>query len=579
MSLLLFSQAILHFNNTPILAMLGILVFLPAATSKVLYTGLSSQRAVLLRPALLILFMSLVLFFEYRLTVNGLVFGILATGILGIIKTITSIVLEHTTEQSGQSSLSTLILCIISSGISAIVFEDTQSALAWFSQAHSPAFLVFLTNFIATTTTFTLGGHVVAYLPSDAASWTGYQRPAIIWPLLCFVGIVLVGTTQAGLTIVDPLQAIFFILAVFSVLDVDYLHLGRQFIASAGQPTRMATALSPLVPFGDHSHPPVYQPVEVDDDEAEDTNPSNGRLSLLQQPTAPSSRSLKALTILTILLWTMSIYRLIIPSAASTRSTPHLDLTYKPESSLDIVISMYSEPLPSLTSTLNLLLSLPSLTLLRPRLFIYTKNYHADLDAISNAVPAPLSPASITLKPNIGRESESYLHHILSHWDTLGNHTLFLQAETHNPRELRPRIRDFFGKDTGFLPLGFAGYSCPCESEICADRFWSDNSGVVRDTFLKASQQSTCPKGKRISLSYKGQFIASAARIRGTEKAVYEELYNAFGDEESWVHKEPYLQGRKEEMSAPVFGFTVERMWNALLQCSEDEVVRGCPMF
>ncbi|KAF2219309.1 hypothetical protein BDZ85DRAFT_206138 [Elsinoe ampelina] len=330
-----------------------------------------------------------------------------------------------------------------------------------------------------------------------------------------------------------------------------------------------------------HSQPPIYQPVQPndndDDEEEEDPNPTAGRLSLLQQPTTPTSRSLKVLTILTTLLWLLSLSLILFPTTPPPRTRPNLDLTYKPESSLDIVISMYSEPLPQLTSTLSLLLSLPTLTLLRPRLFIYTKNYHADLDAIANSIPAPLSPASITLKPNIGRESETYLHHILSHWDTLGNHTLFLQAETHNPRELRPRIRDYFGKDTGFLPLGFAGYTCPCAAKTCGDRFWSDASGVVQSTYLKASRRETCPTDAGVLLSYKGQFVASAARIRGTERGVYEELYGLFGDEESWVHKEPYLAGRKEDVSAPVFGYTVERMWAALLQCSEREVVRGCP--
>ncbi|PNS14492.1 hypothetical protein CAC42_3778 [Sphaceloma murrayae] len=368
-----------------------------------------------------------------------------------------------------------------------------------------------------------------------------------------------------------------FFAAALSILNVDYTSL---LVALRTPPPTLHglyQAFLPILPLG-HAVQDPYEPLQEDD--PEDPTDSSGRMLLLQQNSVPrqTPRYLKALTVLTILTWVFSVYLAIFPGGPpSPPAALHLDKTYNPTSSLDIVISMYDEPLPSLTSTLTLLLSLTNISPLSPRLFVYTKNYHADLEAIAHAIPASLPSPSITLVPNTGREGHTYLHHILSHWDTLGNHTLFLQAATHNPRELGPRIRDFFGPDTGMLPLGFAGYSCPCDADVCSDRFWEDASGIVRETYLKATRRETCASGERVLLSYKGQFVASAARIRGTDRALYEGLYGLFEDAGSWVHREPYLAGRTEEMSAPVFGFTMERMWAGLLQCGAEGVSTRCP--
>ncbi|TKX19484.1 hypothetical protein C1H76_8333 [Elsinoe australis] len=526
--------------------------------------------------------MGLVLLYEYRLTVNGLVFGILATGLPGIFRALSTLFLSSQgAAPSGLNGTTVLSVSLFASVVCALIFEDTLSALDGTSRLLSPALVIVLMNLVATIASFSIGGQMFAYLPTQSTPWNARQRPAILWPLLGMVGITTFYTVSTGTSIVHPIQVTCFLLATFCLLEVDYTVLAQNIVSSAGQPTRIAMALAPLLPIGDQGHnPDVYQPVLEEDEDS----PTSGPLSLLQQTPEQqhSTRSTKSLTILTLLTWSLTLYLTLTPPLSlHSPLSPSLDLTYHPTTNLDIVISMYSEPLTSLTSTLNLLLSIPSIATLSPHLFIYTKNYHADLSAISSAIPAPLSPASITLKPNIGREGETYLHHILSHWDTLANHTLFLQAETHNPRELKPRIRDYFGPDTGMLPLGFAGYSCSCSDKTCGDRFWEDRSGVVRDTYLKALRRETCParreRGGRILLSYKGQFIASAARIRGTEKKVYEELYGLFGDEGSWVHGQEYLRGRKEEMSAPVFGFTMERLWAGLLQCGDERVARDCP--
>ncbi|KAL1303175.1 hypothetical protein AAFC00_006601 [Neodothiora populina] len=254
-----------------------------------------------------------------------------------------------------------------------------------------------------------------------------------------------------------------------------------------------------------------------------------------------------------------------------------LDNAYEPPAEFDVVVSMYGE---SPTLITNMMSALSRSSFIRERdsrrLFIYTKDTAADLDKIKTFTGA----TAVTLLPNKGREGETYLHHITTQWDNLARHTLFTQAEVHNPRETYTRIRDYFVSDTGMLSLGFSGHVCEdCES--CTDRWgWSDDSSrVVPDLYSRVYANESCAASKTpILLSYKGQFIASAQRIRGIDRDIYADLHTALVDEDSWAHDVDYLHGRKDDMNAPVLGYTLERMWGLLLQCSGDmRIAAKCP--
>jgi hypothetical protein len=82
---------------------------------------------------------------------------------------------------------------------------------------------------------------------------------------------------------------------------------------------------------------------------------------------------------------------------------------------------------------------------------------------------------------------------------------------------------------------------------------------------------------QQMLLSYKGQFVASAARLRGNEQSLYKTLRAALEDPEDFVHQQEYLQGRPDSMNAPFFGYTLERLWSVLLQCSEERIATCCP--
>ena len=255
-----------------------------------------------------------------------------------------------------------------------------------------------------------------------------------------------------------------------------------------------------------------------------------------------------------------------IRSVAPQATEPSLDLTYTPPAEAEIVISMHHESVGAVSDLIASLKAIPSFS--SALVHVYTKNEEANLDSIQQQTGAD----NITSLANVGREGETYLNHIIYKWDSLAGHTLFIQGDVHNPREIFPRIRDYYDPDkTGMLSLGFSGNVCDCQN--CGDHWgWSDD--MVYNIYKEVYPRRVCSK---LLLSYKGQFIASARRIRGLSKRVYEELHEAIVTENSWAHQEEYLKGRKDSLNAPFFGFTLERLWSLLLQCSDLDVAWRCP--
>ena len=253
---------------------------------------------------------------------------------------------------------------------------------------------------------------------------------------------------------------------------------------------------------------------------------------------------------------------------STTKIQPILDLDYAPKAQVEVVISMYKEPIEEVSSLISTLKQMPNMP--DPRVHIYIKDIDANLDEIKEGTGAD----KVTPLPNIGREGETYLKHILGNWDTLAAQTVFLQADVHNPRELYRRIHDYFVPErTGMLSLGWSGRVCNCED--CGDRYnmW-DTMHLFPEISNRINNATKCDK---ILLSYKGQFIASAKRIRGVDKSVYHDLHDAFVNRDSWAHQQEYLQGRPDSMDAPVFGYLMERIWNLLFQCNSMDVAWRCP--
>ncbi|PQE18158.1 hypothetical protein CJF30_00009311 [Rutstroemia sp. NJR-2017a BBW] len=249
-----------------------------------------------------------------------------------------------------------------------------------------------------------------------------------------------------------------------------------------------------------------------------------------------------------------------------------LDKSYISErSSFDIVISAYAESPSSIAHMISSIKSTSYLSTLQPRVIIYTKNPATDLSYLQNTTGADI----VQLLPNLGREGATFLHHIVNSWDNLAEKTMFIQAHAHNMRELIPRIDSYLVPNTGMLSLSFSGETCSCMN--CGDHFgWSDTWSVVPSLYESVYQQP-CEEDTEVLLSYKGQFVASARRIRGVQKSVYEGLLETITSESGWSHDERVVS-ESDSPDNPDFGFVVERVWSLLMQCAVDEKVeRMCP--
>lgn len=279
------------------------------------------------------------------------------------------------------------------------------------------------------------------------------------------------------------------------------------------------------------------------------------------------------------LLVVISSWSISTLSSLSVNSIPislpaTLDSNYSSASRFDIVVSMYSESPSSIKDMLDDIKRTTFLSTLSPNIIIYTKDPSADLSSIKEITGATI----VESIPNLGREGGTYLHHMVSKWDTLAEQTMFIQAHPHNMRELLPRINSYLVPSTGMLSLSFTGVLCSCET--CGDRWdWSDEFSLIPTLYSKIYHR-TCTPDTNILLSYKGQFVASARRIRGVHKKVYESLLKAITskDMQSWSHDQEIIRGREDTPDNPFLGFTVERIWGLLMQCATDGVVAAkCP--
>jgi hypothetical protein len=274
----------------------------------------------------------------------------------------------------------------------------------------------------------------------------------------------------------------------------------------------------------------------------------------------------------------------IAPAALNARKSV-LDTSYLPPRALDIVIARYDEPASEVATHINELLSLPKIGLLNPKIVIYNKleaensssTFLQELHEELSVDPATHKIVTHTL-PNIGREADTYLDHITTQWDNLANHTLFMQASVHfAPSAYLSRVSDYFVPNTGFLSLADPGGFCPsCDS--CHDRDWAENPTLLRELYSDFNGQAEC---KDVVLTYRGQFIASAARLRGNDVGLYRRWLDELRDPRGRPHMAPYTEGswsvKDDSLSAPRVGFTLERTWGMIMQCNERRMAERCP--
>ncbi|KAG0646511.1 hypothetical protein D0Z07_7437, partial [Hyphodiscus hymeniophilus] len=282
-------------------------------------------------------------------------------------------------------------------------------------------------------------------------------------------------------------------------------------------------------------------------------------------------------------------------------TAPSLDSAYvHPQPYLFDIVIAHSEgdPLSSITSLVTTFATLETILPNYPRVKLYTKDQTlniTDFSSYTGGLDVTVIAASLN---NSGGVTATFLHHILYSWDSMSTQTIFLStASPKNFVRLKERFERYFVPAlpihservaepvTSFLNLG--EYStCFCSS--CSDHLgWSDTFHLIPSMFGAAHQKSKpC---KFTLLTHGNNFIASADRIRGLRRDVWQMLYDALTNpslRDAWAHDRAKLPDRKDgkwifgqddSVQNPYLGHTIERLWGIMMQSDEREIAWRCP--
>ncbi|KEQ64710.1 uncharacterized protein M437DRAFT_43635 [Aureobasidium melanogenum CBS 110374] len=262
------------------------------------------------------------------------------------------------------------------------------------------------------------------------------------------------------------------------------------------------------------------------------------------------------------------------PPPVSSRWVPRHDrseFSSNTTRSLDFVVSRFDESAAQVAQQINSLYALPSINSLASRLVVYSTGGD-ETDHFAKDLRQFLHPGIsllVSQRPNVGREAAAYLTHILSSYHNLSDHTFFLQAEMHSPDMVYPRLKNYFVSQTGFLSLSDTHYdSNTCVRQPWDHSTWSEDPEVL-GAIYKQANITGC---KDYALTYRGQFIVSRSRILAQNHQLYSHLLHNLMDPDAVTHSEEYMQqpwlpSKQDSLNAPLFGYTVERLWALVFGC------------
>ena len=217
-------------------------------------------------------------------------------------------------------------------------------------------------------------------------------------------------------------------------------------------------------------------------------------------------------------------------TSPSSPSSPH---------SLDIIIAHYNEDLSWIEEARALCET--------ARFFIYTKGIHSSTSALYPfAIVVPL--------PNVGRESHTYLHHIITHYDDLAEHVLFTQG---NPFDHKPR-EEFFE--------AFIKGTCTHANA----RDWYPIPDKANVTYTWTPQIENVAKHPNRFIGIWWDFIFDKKeQYENALKVVWGGIFRVH---KSYITRRPHLFYRRAIATVsydanPIEGHYFERAWGNLLQC------------
>jgi hypothetical protein len=151
---------------------------------------------------------------------------------------------------------------------------------------------------------------------------------------------------------------------------------------------------------------------------------------------------------------------------------------------------------------------------------------------------------------------------------------MFIQADMRMYDHARNRIADWLQANTGFLSLG---YYEECECVQCVDS-WEKTRIYPRIQELYSALNAECCPSK-VTITYLGQIIVSAERIRSRSLQTYKYLQSILqSDGEDFIHSNMRQKNQfQDEKPNSYFGHTLERAWNVMWNCSDASVYRRCP--
>ncbi|KAG9601398.1 hypothetical protein KCU77_g7757, partial [Aureobasidium melanogenum] len=269
---------------------------------------------------------------------------------------------------------------------------------------------------------------------------------------------------------------------------------------------------------------------------------------------------------------------LILSCHASHRSSSRwvprhnrLDFSSNTTRSLDFVVSRFDESATQIAQQINSLYKLPNIGSLASRLVVYSTG-DDNTDKFTKDLQQLLHPGislKVSQRPNVGREAAAYLNHILFNYHSLSDHTLFLQAEMHSPNLVYPRLENYFVPQTGFLSLSDTHYHLnTCIHQPWDHSTWSEDPEVL-NVIYKQANITGC---KDYALTYRGQFIVSQSHVLSRNKLLYSQLLHNLVDDDAVTHseeylKQPWLPSKEDSLNAPLFGYTMERIWGLVFGC------------
>ncbi|KAE9379475.1 hypothetical protein N431DRAFT_553678 [Stipitochalara longipes BDJ] len=558
-SLPMLLEGLLHMPSLPVIVMLFPLV--NSTESLVLFFFCSDRLRGLPWETFLVMAASAVILFnEYRLMVQGLIWGVAGILLIGVSRAFFIIGSQNMGSdfdvQSRPKAYHTFVILTLTFGV-----WISGVLMVWFEMAH--------------------------FSPSQSTKTTVYS----FFNIACFICTAFSGSSILAYTPLSfevpkpqfsdiPTQNLEFVSSFASSLLILFLSVYlNPVIVSWAQLAGYLTAAACLVGF-ERIHNSIFTCLGTTYSQVyKSPHTSNSELRKV-------SRLLTSFVLLLAILfssWTISTLSTASINALTSNLPSKLDKFYHPTTRFEIVISMYDESPSDIHTLFSALKSTTLLSTLTPTVTLYTKNPTHAVPSLQSKLKAQTGADRVEHLENRGREGGTYLHHIVNHWDELAEQTMFIQAHAHNIRELIPRINSYLVADSGFLSLGFAGVSCRCGR--CGDRWgWEDKAGVVPGLYERI-YGVPCEDETPILLTYKGQFVASARRLRGIPKAIYEDLLKTITSNSTSAgevgSKEKDPEGGvvgEDTPENPHFGFAMERIWGLLGQCATDQrVAVKCP--